>query len=791
MAESPAPAASPSGATKELRLALVCYGGSSLAIYMHGITKEIHRLVKASALLDALPAKGSGSASEDVYRELLAELAERHPEHLRTRVVVDVVAGTSAGGINGVYLAKALAHNRSQDSLRDLWFERGDIDELLNAPRRLPRVLRFAWVALGALWRSPLRGDEMARWLFDALAGMDEAGSTPATVTTLMPHGHDLELFVTVTDFYGYDRQVPIERPPLVHEARHRHVLGFGYEEGLQDDFSEHGNGALAFAARTTSCFPGVFPPVSLARFARYLAARNADLSGLERQLFRSYELAGAIPGDTWFVDGGVLDNKPFGHAIEAIRRRPAGREVDRRLLYLEPSPGLSGRAAQALPAPLPAPGAPKPAEAHPAPGTVSALLGAVSGLPRAEPILDDLLEVAALNERVQRIADIVETSFERIGRLVEETTGDELDVPPDPASPRLGEWAQALHRAAVERAGFGYATYIRLKISGVVDRYADAVATACEFPADSNHAMLVRAVLRCWAEEAGLFDRRAEPSQEQTEFLRSFDLGYGERRLRFVIAGLIGWYDRVSEPGYPSRAELDLGKAILYRSIETLEASMSGRDFDPELAGSIRRSFTDAALADFLRDHGLDGQLFVGEHRVALDRVAATLRDSLERRLSGFTPALYRDLYELTRSWDPARRRDLLVRYLGFPFWDVLLYPVQALSDVGEQDQVEVVRMSPADARLLRARPGERKVKGVALHHFGAFFSRPDRENDYLWGRLDAAEHLVRILVGDEGPAFESWSRRAFAAILDEEDVAVPHVRPLVDHLRGQLHTG
>ena len=33
---------------KELRLALVCYGGSSLAVYMHGFTKEILKLVRAS-----------------------------------------------------------------------------------------------------------------------------------------------------------------------------------------------------------------------------------------------------------------------------------------------------------------------------------------------------------------------------------------------------------------------------------------------------------------------------------------------------------------------------------------------------------------------------------------------------------------------------------------------------------------------------------------------------------------------------------------------------------------------
>lgn len=64
--------------TKELRLALVLYGGVSLAIYMHGSTKEIHRLAKAS-----LAAVGDGveehelTPSERVYRDLLLAKAER------------------------------------------------------------------------------------------------------------------------------------------------------------------------------------------------------------------------------------------------------------------------------------------------------------------------------------------------------------------------------------------------------------------------------------------------------------------------------------------------------------------------------------------------------------------------------------------------------------------------------------------------------------------------------------------------------------------------------------------
>ena len=39
---------------KELRIALVCFGGVSLAVYMHGISKEILKLVRASAALHSM-----------------------------------------------------------------------------------------------------------------------------------------------------------------------------------------------------------------------------------------------------------------------------------------------------------------------------------------------------------------------------------------------------------------------------------------------------------------------------------------------------------------------------------------------------------------------------------------------------------------------------------------------------------------------------------------------------------------------------------------------------------------
>jgi patatin-related protein len=194
--------------TRELRFALVLYGGVSLCIYMHGTTKEINRIVSASAALASGDASEIESESERVYVELLEWLAER--DRVRTDVSVDVITGTSAGGINGVYLAKALARNLSQDNLRDLWFDRADLNVLLWAPSFLKGLKWRARVpfALARLPSKPaLDGTSMAKWLYEALQAMDDNGPR-SRLTTLMPRESSIDLMVTMTDFYGYDRQV-------------------------------------------------------------------------------------------------------------------------------------------------------------------------------------------------------------------------------------------------------------------------------------------------------------------------------------------------------------------------------------------------------------------------------------------------------------------------------------------------------------------------------------------------------------------------------------------------------
>jgi patatin-related protein len=771
------------GRTKELRLALVCYGGSSLAIYMHGVTKELNRLVKGSALLASANVDPStGTPSEQVYAKLLSELTS-HDDGVQTRVVVDVIAGTSAGGINGICLAKALTHNRSQDELRTLWFDHGNIDGLLNAPGWLKRRgAKLAWVAMSAVKREPLKGDVMAQWVFDAFSNMEAQEPEPRELPSLLPEGHKLDLFVTVTDFSGYGRQVPFTNPNPIVDTRHRHVLAFRYGgKNGQDDFGgKDAIGPLTFAARTTSCIPGVFPAVSFRDFQSWLDNRHLDVGRLGKKFFRHYELAGFPPEESWFVDGGVLDNKPFGPAIDSIRERPAGLEVDRRLLYLEPDPSD-----------------PQMPQKQSRPNTITAAIGGLTGLPRAEPILDDLVEIGALNERVERIKDIIQTSWkpieDRVQELVLEEVGSLGEIPADPESPKLAQLRERLDRAGRTEAGFNYATYIRLKISGVVDRYAQTACAVCDLPTDTSHAQLARRVVRCWAEVEGLFQQDSiEPSDRQRRFLVDFDLDYAQRRIRFVIDGVSGWYQFVGRATYPSREDLDEVKARLWKAVLMLRDVMAGTDFDEDVRPNFEMCFPVDVMGEFMRQPEFDPMNYVDEHREELAALEDGLRTFLKKRLETFTSDLYVDLLKRTQDWDKQRKWALLSRYLGFQFWDVLLYPVQALSDVGERDLVEVVRLSPRDTKRIPSphQNGHEKLVGAGQHHFGAFLSdRGGREKDYLWGRLDGAERLIDIVLPDSPEEDKArWCREAFRAILMEDERAVPNAADLVRHVRSAL---
>lgn len=747
------------GSRRELRFALVLYGGVSLCIYMHGTTKEINRLVGASAAL--ANGEASTSESERVYRELLEWLAKR--DRVRTDVSVDVIAGTSAGGINGVYLAKALARNLSQDNLRDLWLDRGDLNVLLWGPSVLKWRARIPFALARLPFKPALDGTKMAKWLYEALQAMDDNGPR-SRLTTLMPRESSMDLMVTMTDFYGYDRQVAIRSPKIVHDEQHRHVLRFRQGENA-NRYDRMDNLALAFAARATSCFPGAFEPVS----PRSLCEWVEEPGPISDEFFRLYQLSEAEPQDTRFVDGGVLDNRPFVPAIDALRRKPAHSEIERWVLYLDPDPPEPGK---------PRTGRPQPLET---------ILGAIAGLPRKQPILDSLIEIQIMNERVREVRDVIEASFPSIRARVAELAPDAPDTALDTGD--FLDKDRVLAAQARDELGVGYLTYLRARVAGLIDSVADATCILCGYPPESNQAMLTRRIWRAWAEGQGLFAEALTSPGAQAELLDPLDVNFAQRRVRFTLAGVNWLYEPPSDirdsstsaarawPGPQQREQLDHGKEQLWQALRDLEGLLSGAFERQEDA--VRTCFPEAELTSYLDLYGLDAEEWLRIRGGTIDRLVAALREELSPRLGELVATIYRAVLEL------GDRRDLHVRYLGFALFDAHLYPLEYSAGVGERDQVDVMRLSPRECELLSW--PDPKVKGRKLGHFGAFTEREWRENDYLAGRLDGAERLISLLVGEGDDAARAWSGRAFRAILNEERASLRSSPKLIADLDAQ----
>ncbi len=766
---------------------------------MHGVTKEIHKLVLASTALeqDSTSNPFDPDTTEHVYWNLLERISEgrlgRHAAGANIRVVVDVITGTSAGGINGIFLAKAISGNRSQDGLRRLWFEQGDIKNLLEWPTWIPWKLRFLGMAV-ARRKPPLRGGDMSRWLYGALREMNDTKVLPAT-ESLLPDDHDLDLYVPITDFLGYEREIPLYDPRFVRDRTHRHVMHFRHHQpdrAGDSHFTKDHDHVLAFSARATSSFPGAFPPVSFESYAAAVGA-DANLVFKAAPFFPLYALTAFQPANTHFVDGGVLDNFPFGAAITALASKSAATDVDRRLIFIEPDPGEGGKAAP---------------DAGPAPGMLKTIFGGYASIPRREPILDDLLRLAERNEAVLRIRDVIEASFPsiqaKVGALVTDqaaaavirgTSGDALMA--------IRREVEAL---AAEEAGFSAATYLRVRIRSVLEGYAEAVGQLLAFPADSHQAAFVGNALRAWAVSDNLLEQRRNlrGTESQVEFLSSFDLRYHERRARFLIAGVSWLYPQAGTNGVPTRRQLDVAKAKLYAHVFSLDSILAALAADPDIDRVLRGIFSAETIAAANLDDEFAIAPFVDAHRSQLEGVRDKIHARIVESLPAFEEGLQSDILDFLDLCGDWLRDAVLTRYVGFPFWDILVFPLQTVSDVGERDHVEAYRISPNETRLL----GAEDLRGMSLAHFGAFFSRPGREGDYLWGRLDAVERLVKLLLDVRGhpPTLATTGALtsqepivapdelaaeclpAFRAILAEERPALRNATELVTELQARI---
>jgi patatin-related protein len=813
---------------KELRIALVCFGGVSLAIYMHGISKEILKLVRASAKLHAIADRSwRGKATffdfaeaddpehdtEEVYFELLREIGR----DVELRVVVDIIAGASAGGINGAMLARALSHDLPMDGLRKLWLDNADVTVLLASDARAGKWSK--WFLQPLLWgaarsrrllsitdlevrqklslfvrsrwfKPPLDGRVMAGLMYDAVMAMGAAKHPNAS---LLPSGQSLDLFVTLTDFHGYQQLIQIHDPPLIHELDHHHILHFTYRRRssgeVESDFDLGNAGGLAFAARATSSFPGAFPPARIVEMDEVVTQRQGDWPKRAEFIARSFPnhmRADIDPTRASFLDGSVLNNRPFQEAISAIHGRPAYRQVDRRLVYIDPHP------------------APEEARrVHKMPGFFATLRGALSDLPSSQPVTDELGRVTDFNDQVRRLRAIIDSARPHVSQLVASAVASTFDQAL--SSDDIRVWREQVNAQVAVDAGFAYQAYVRLKLASVRAFGAELIVKLRGVPAHSPMSRAVAEIIDAWALHKGIVYERADSEALEFEtqtagslpawvkYLLAFDVKYRERRLHFLIEGQNRLYQLIGQERFEGLDPLvvDRLKREFYGRLDGLRRRERADFYSHEVRDLVADIFPGAPSAGEIKHLAAYAKAFVEESADKLDQLIERLAHEiglnrstreLDDLLASLDPAL----------WHPEARREVLVNYLGFPFWDVLTFPITSARDLGELNEILIDRISPQDARALEGFDGIQSLKGIGFGHFAAFLSRGYRENDYLLGRLHALDRLIDIVCDSAGidPASTridvlALKKRAFTRILDVEEKHLTHSTELVAALR------
>jgi patatin-related protein len=816
---------------QEIRFAVVMYGGVSLAIYINGVAQELFNLVRATAFKQGSDKPSLSESDEEfqgtvcVYRKLGQILGMEEGESwgpnspIRTRFTVDILSGTSAGGINAVYLAKALANGQTIDQLARLWVEEGDILKLINDAKS---VEGLDGLKVQKPPKSLLNSQRMYRKLLDALDGMEKKGER-STEKTQSPYVEELDLFVTATDFRGLPIRLQL-LDEVVEELRHRHVFRFRYaderSEEPSNDFHADNNPFLAYAARCTSSFPFAFDPMALKNIDDIVktvsAHSHSGKLGTERdrwqKFFPEYRQpsgGSAHPPEIYdftqraFVDGGYLDNKPFGHAIDALASRNSGVPVDRKLIYIDPSPERSTEWRQ---------------DADP-PNPVENVAAAFS-LARYETIREDLQRVLARNRLITRVESIVSEREQD----VKYGSRSEPVIAEDFAGHDLKDMIRA--------EGVAYGGYHRLKLGALTDDLAMLIARVSGFDLQSDEPVAVRYFVREWRKEyyrpdinhsgqpdADGTDENAEEIATENAFLLRYDLAYRIRRLDFVLNRIDHLYalngkakDTLTHlevkpvPNGPEqkqefqtklrdlRDQLDTVLAGLRAARAQLELPGPGNPLAEKVIAVVKETGLDQKKLRELLEEPTEELRSSKARSILLDKpeakqafraLAARLEEIIQEATVKASEDCGRILGQRALNGDTATPADAAVAavrhyYDSYDHYDMISYPILYSTEVGDEiDAVDVLRVSPEDATTLidERDPNEprRKLAGTSVNNFGAFLDRGWRRNDILWGRLDAAERIITVLLPGEALKTdrEDLLEKAQLAILEEEFVS------------------
>ncbi|ODQ98433.1 hypothetical protein BHQ20_22230 [Mycobacterium intermedium] len=694
---------------------------------MAGVARELNLLGQASQWRRAgersahVALSPASEASLRLYLELL--------ELLDTIVDVDVLSGTSAGGINAALLASSRVSGADLGGLRDLWLDLGALSDLIRNPR-------------DGYTPSLLYGDErMFKSLAEEIPRL-KSGPIPPTVFSKDAR-ISTTLYITTTLLTGETGRFTDSFGTLVPDVDRRGIFTFTDTQLTKTDTASVL--ALALAARSSASFPVAFEP----SFVPYTEATPATDKVPARPPMQPYA---NTTRPHWVADGGLLDNRPLGVVLRRIFDRRAGRQVRRVLLFVVPSAGPSPDLVEEAPAdnidtPL---------------GLVEALLKNLQAI-TTQSIATDLRAIRSHQDRMEartetklRLAELA-ANLQNDGRLLtpslladyeaREATNHAHQLT-DVLLRQLSTWPpapSALDESVPEH------WHDELKIGGDAEKVC--------------RRRIAASVLRRWSapdgplpDSPGEFARYGQPAYDLAKGCAiaivgaAYQLAQSPAEIDELTKLTYGIHDACPPPD-----PVDLVRLVRNVCTDTVIRQGSLGDAAHELT----EAYLDQAQVQEESWHKLgrvlsDGYRTLARLAAGSANTAGAQRGSLLQRRNTAAGQLTTYLRYLGPQDDPSAMAGKL-----FDLATTQRAMLPAEDDIDQS--VELVQVS-ADTRSLLApdyETAQQKLTGMQLHHFGAFYKRSWRANDWMWGRLDGAGWLVHVLLDPRRVRWVAQARR------------------------------
>jgi patatin-related protein len=709
---------SPVGAwTQELRLATTMTGGVSLAIWMAGVAREINLLAQASEWRRAdvdfptdSPLNETAEASLRLYAQLI--------DLLDIVVDVDILSGTSAGGINAALLGWSRVRGSDLGRLRNLWLDLGSLTDLLRDPRDKNTP-------------SLLYGDE--RMFTDLVKEIPllETGPFPPAAFPARPPS--TTVYITTTLLTGEISRFTDSFGTLVQDDDRRGLFTFT-ETQLTDP---HTAPALALAARSSASFPAAFEP-SFLPFTEGTPAQERVPARPAMKPFTN------ITRPHWVADGGLLDNQPIDVLLKRVFDRPAHRSVRRVLLFVVPSSG-------------PAPELTKEAPAD----NVADPLGLADGLLRdlaamtTQSIAADLRAIRAHQDRMDARTETRLRLAELASTLPQGTRLLTPNLLMDYRKREATKQTQMLTKALLRQLST-WPPESSSSTQSIPKKWEPELAIGGGAENACRQAIMESILIR-WPQPPNqpLPERPAELAHyDQPAFeiakgcaLAVVQAAYQLAKPGDVIPALGELTDAIHQAWEPP-APSDLGELV--RDVCTI----------PAVQQQSLHSAATILTRDYFRERTVSeeawnklGAAFVNGSQMLRDFAAAPASRPKDKDAASHLQTYLKYLEPLDNSQTVARKLfDLATTQRA-------LLP----ADADVEQSLDLVQVS-ADTRSLLApskQTAQDKLTGMQLHHFGAFYKRSWRANDWMWGRLDGAGWLVHVLLD---PRRVRWTVQAHA---------------------------